>query len=566
MPEVTDRAVPETAAPAAGLPGYVDAALDRLAIRPADPVPREDLARWYRAMRLARTFEQKLAALYRQGKIVGAVYLGMGQEAIATGVVSLLRQGRLFLDRRPRSRRLVHARRRAAARARALAGQGHPAVARPRARAVPRRSRAATASRRITTDRWRRGFRRARASRWRSSTASEPRVYAALTGDGATSPGDFYEGLNFAAIHKLPLVVIVENNCFAYSTPTNLQMPVANVADRAPAFNIPAGDRLRQRHLRSPAAGAQGDRSRAQRSGARIWSSSRPSDSAATASTTTWRYVPRESARVLGAPRSGAAAAGVSARRGRLMPAADVEQHRRRVRGGHRGARSPRPRRCRMPIRRSVTERLFAELSVAVATYLEAISQALREEMRRDPDVILLGEDIATFGGAFKITRGFLEEFGAERVIDTPISESGFVGAACGAAIEGLRPVVEFQFADFIACAFDQIVNYAAKALLPLGHAGAGRVSRPVGRRLPRRPVSFAESRGVVHARAGPEGGAAVDAVRRQGAAEGRDSRQQPGHLFRAQAPVSPHSRGRARGRLHRADRRRRHQARRAAT
>lgn len=100
---------------------------------------------------------------------------------------------------------------------------------------------------------------------------------------------------------------------------------------------------------------------------------------------------------------------------------------------------------------------------MGAATYLEAISQALREEMRRDVDVILLGEDIGAFGGAFKVTRGFLEEFGAERVIDTPISESGFVGAACGAAIEGLRPVVEFQFADFIACAFDQIVNFAAK-------------------------------------------------------------------------------------------------------
>jgi 2-oxoisovalerate dehydrogenase E1 component beta subunit len=99
-----------------------------------------------------------------------------------------------------------------------------------------------------------------------------------------------------------------------------------------------------------------------------------------------------------------------------------------------------------------------------VVTYLQAISDALRDEMRRDRDVILFGEDIATFGGAFKITRGFLEEFGADRVIDTPIAESGFVGAACGAAIEGLRPVVEFQFADFIVCAFDQIVNYAAKA------------------------------------------------------------------------------------------------------
>ncbi len=100
---------------------------------------------------------------------------------------------------------------------------------------------------------------------------------------------------------------------------------------------------------------------------------------------------------------------------------------------------------------------------MAVITYLDAISQALREEMRVDPNVFLMGEDIGVFGGAFKVTKGFIEEFGEERVIDTPISESGFTGAACGAAIMGLRPVVEFQFADFIACAFDQIVNFAAK-------------------------------------------------------------------------------------------------------
>ena len=100
---------------------------------------------------------------------------------------------------------------------------------------------------------------------------------------------------------------------------------------------------------------------------------------------------------------------------------------------------------------------------MAVVTYLEAISQALREEMRRDSTVFLMGEDIGVFGGAFKITKGFLEEFGEERVMDTPIAESGFTGAACGAAIMGFRPVVEFQFADFFSCAFDQIVNFAAK-------------------------------------------------------------------------------------------------------
>ena len=96
-------------------------------------------------------------------------------------------------------------------------------------------------------------------------------------------------------------------------------------------------------------------------------------------------------------------------------------------------------------------------------TYLEAISTGLREEMRADETVICLGEDIAAFGGAFKVTDGFLDEFGADRVIDTPLAENMIIGAATGAAIEGMKPVCEMQFADFIACGFDQLVNVAAK-------------------------------------------------------------------------------------------------------
>jgi pyruvate/2-oxoglutarate/acetoin dehydrogenase E1 component len=96
-------------------------------------------------------------------------------------------------------------------------------------------------------------------------------------------------------------------------------------------------------------------------------------------------------------------------------------------------------------------------------TYLEAISDALREEMRRDETVFCLGEDIGAFGGAFKVTDGFAEEFGAERVLDTPLAENLIIGAATGAAIEGMKPVCEMQFADFISCGFDQLVNVAAK-------------------------------------------------------------------------------------------------------
>ena len=96
-------------------------------------------------------------------------------------------------------------------------------------------------------------------------------------------------------------------------------------------------------------------------------------------------------------------------------------------------------------------------------TYLEAIREGLWEEMERDPNVFCIGEDIAEYGGAFKVTAGFLERFGARRVVDTPISEAAIVGASIGAGLMGLRPVAEMQFADFISCGFDQIVNFAAK-------------------------------------------------------------------------------------------------------
>jgi 2-oxoisovalerate dehydrogenase E1 component beta subunit len=116
-------------------------------------------------------------------------------------------------------------------------------------------------------------------------------------------------------------------------------------------------------------------------------------------------------------------------------------------------------------------------------TYLEAIRQGLWEEMERDASVFLLGEDIGSYGGAFKVTAGLQEKFGEDRVIDTPISESAIVGAAVGAALMGMRPVAEMQFMDFISCGLDQLVNMAAKihyrwgAAVPLvvrGPSGAG--------------------------------------------------------------------------------------------
>jgi 2-oxoisovalerate dehydrogenase E1 component beta subunit len=114
-------------------------------------------------------------------------------------------------------------------------------------------------------------------------------------------------------------------------------------------------------------------------------------------------------------------------------------------------------------------------------TYLEAIREGLAEEMRRDPRVFVLGEDVGAYGGAFGVTQGLYDEFGELRVLDTPISESAIIGVSIGAALRGYRPVAEMQFADFISCGFDQIVNQAAT----LRYRYGGRAAVPIVVRAP---------------------------------------------------------------------------------
>ena len=177
------------------------------------------------------------------------------------------------------------------------------------------------------------------------------------------------------------------------------------------------------------------------------------------------------------------------------------------------------------------------------------------------PAVVMLGEDIGVYGGAFKVSDGLLERFGWERVIDTPISETAIVGAAVGMSYLGLRPVAELQFIDFIACCFNQITNFVAKshyrwgAPVPMVH------SRAVGRRRAWRAVPFREPGDVLRAHAGARRWCIPRRLRRQGAAEVGDPRQQSGAFFRAQVSLPAHQGRNARGRLHRAAR----QGRRAA-
>ena len=158
--------------------------------------------------------------------------------------------------------------------------------------------------------------------------------------------------------------------------------------------------------------------------------------------------------------------------------------------------------------------------------------------MERDPDVFIIGEDVGQFGGAFKVTKGFLDKYGPRRVVDAPIAETGFTGLAAGAALVGLRPVVEFQFADFISCAFDPIINVLARHHWRTGDPMPVTMRAPVRRQAARRAHAQPERRVLLRARPGPEDRDAGHAGGRRRAADQLDPGQQPDALPGEQVPL----------------------------
>ena len=186
----------------------------------------------------------------------------------------------------------------------------------------------------------------------------------------------------------------------------------------------------------------------------------------------------------------------------------------------------------------------------------EALREALRSEMARDPRVFVMGEDVALFGGAYGVTRGLIQEFGDKRVLDTPISESALVGLAVGAAINGMRPVVEIQFADLLPLAMDQLASHAARYHYMTGgpsecaDGDPHQVRHPCRRRT--EPLELQPWR--VHSFSRIEDRHADDASRRQRDAAIGDSRSQPGAVLRESSSLWRARSGAGR-RLHRADR-----------
>jgi len=301
------------------------------------------------------------------------------------------------------------------------------------------------------------------------------RVALNFIGDGGTSTGDFHEGLNMAAVWKLPLILVIENNRYAFSTPTSLQYAAERLSDRGPGYGIAAEtvdgndpDAMADALDRAVARARRGEGpTLVEAVLGRMRGHSEGDDSLKVVPEDELeRYlaedpVPSTRERLLA---DGVLDLEISERLDRRIgdlveaaleqaleaPAPDPETAWRPVFApAETAAEAQDP----PPVRPAETTKI---------TYVEAITRALRREMEADESVVLLGQDIAAFEGAFRVTRGFHQRW-PDRVLDTPIAESGTLGIAAGAALLGFRPVVEMQFADFVSCGFNQLVNVAAK-------------------------------------------------------------------------------------------------------
>jgi 2-oxoisovalerate dehydrogenase E1 component len=311
--------------------------------------------------------------------------------------------------------------------------------------------------------------------------AGTDRVAINFIGDGGTSTGDFHEGLNMAAVWKLPLILVVENNQYAFSTPTSLQFACNSLADRALGYGIKGvsadgndadamSEVFEEAVLRARLG--EGPTLVEARLG-RMRGHSEGDDSLKVVS-------PAELSRYLAedpVPNYGQRLADSGVLREELR--ANLDTHIVDLVETALSAALDSPTAEPETAMRSVFA-VASDLSAeerdsnplpgypgsedgsAPITYVEAIHQALMEEMERDETVLLMGQDIGVFEGAFRVTKGMYKRW-PDRVLDTPIAESGTLGIAEGAAILGYRPVVEMQFADFVSCGFNQIVNVAAK-------------------------------------------------------------------------------------------------------
>ena len=446
----------------------------------------ERLRDLYRALLIPRLIEEKALLLLRQGKL-SKWFSGMGQEAIAVGVAAALDPddwilpmhrnlgvfttrgvdlGRLFRQLFGRDGGFTRGRDRTFhfghLESRIVGMISHLGAMLPVADGL------------------------ALAAQMKGSR----QVAAAFTGDGATSEGDFHEAVNLAAVWKLPVLFVIENNCYGLSTPVAEQFACANLADRGIGYGI-AGEVVDGNDLLAVLAAVEAAAERARRGDGPTLLEFKTFRMRGHEEASGTAYVPKHLFEQWAAKDPVVRFEAALAEQG-VLRAGDVERLRAALRPMidtlvDEALAAPAPD--------STAERELHDVFAPAAPvraeeapaetkemrYVDAVRDGLREAMLANSRLVLMGQDIAEYGGVFKVTEGFSDEFGKARVRNTPIIESGAIGAALGLALDGFPAMVEMQFGDFITCGFNQIVNNLAKTHYRWGAGVPVVVRAPVG-------------------------------------------------------------------------------------
>ena len=320
----------------------------------------------------------------------------------------------------------------------------------------------------------------------------EDRVVAVFSGDGGTSEGDFHEALNLAAVWRLPVLFVVENNGWGLSTPTSQQYACEHLADRAAGYGMP-GAVLDGNDVLGVVTAVREAAERARAGGGPSLLEFETYRMRGHEEASGTDYVPPDELVAWARRDPLVRLESVLDERG-LLPAAERDTLRKKLAADvdarvEAALAAPEPQSTldgeeaavwAAPRTRN-RARGAEEDEPPQRRYLDAISDALAEAMAADPAVILLGQDIAEYGGAFKVTDGLVAAYGADRVRNTPIIESGALGCALGLALDGFRPIVELQFGDFASCGFNQIVNNLATTHYRWGAPVPVVIRAPVG-------------------------------------------------------------------------------------
>jgi len=300
----------------------------------------------------------------------------------------------------------------------------------------------------------------------------EDRVVLSFSGDGGVSEGDFHEAVNLAAVWNLPVIFLIENNGYGLSTPTSEQYACKQLVDRALGYGI-KGIQVDGNDLLAVMETFTKARNEVLTTGKPLLIEAMTFRMRGHEEASGTAYVPKELME-LWAEKDPIKRLGDHFIAQGALQAQDLLDIRAKAEALftpdlERALVSDEPLEdadsllSRVYIPTPAAEREPNDSVRTEARYLDGIQSALRQSMEEDPNLIIMGQDIAEYGGVFKITEGFLDRFGKDRVRNTPIIESGAIGAAMGLALEGFPTVVEMQFADFVSCGYNQIINNLAK-------------------------------------------------------------------------------------------------------